>query len=100
MKMVYSENLNDFICHGEKPFISVTHVAARPDYTMLLTFSNGERRIYNALPLLQKPLYAPLRNVAFFLTAKADGLSVAWNDELDIAPEHLYECGKPLDEDA
>lgn len=69
----------------------VKAVEPREDYTLLLTFENGERKIYDAKPLLEKPIYFNLRSLPFFLTAKADGCSVCWNDEMDIAPEHLYE---------
>ncbi len=74
----------------------VREVQPREDYTLLLTFSDGTRRIFNALPLLEKTIYAPLKNLSFFLEAKADGCSVSWNDDIDIAPEHLYERSQPI----
>ena len=64
--------------------------------TLLLTFTGGEKRIYNAKPLLEKPLYTQLRNPSFFLTAKADCGTVVWDDDIDIAPEHLYESSIPM----
>lgn len=73
----------------------VRDVKAQEDYTLLLTFAGGERRVYNARPLLEKSIYAPLRNLAFFLKAKADCGTVIWNDDVDIAPEHLYEYSIP-----
>ena len=69
----------------------VTDVTARSDYTLLLTFSDGERKVYNARPLLKKPIYAPLKSLPLFLMAKPACGTVVWNDDLDIAPEHLYE---------
>jgi hypothetical protein len=62
-----------------------------------LTFADGEKRLYDALPLLEESIYSPLRNLDFFMNAKVDGDSVSWSDELDIAPEHLYECSKPVE---
>ncbi len=31
-----------------------------------------------------------------FLTAKADCGTVVWDDDIDIAPEHLYESSTPM----
>lgn len=79
----------------KNPAWVVDAVKAQEDYTLLITFADGERRLYNARPLLEKAIYSPLKNITFFLTAKADCGTVVWNDELDIAPEHLYECSRP-----
>lgn len=84
------------ICKGAPAYWMVTDVKARNDYTLILTFQNGKRKIYNALPLLEEKIYAPLKDLAFFLTVKVSGDSIAWNDEIDIAPEHLYECSKEI----
>lgn len=78
------------------PVWVVKDVKAQSDYTLILTFSGGEKRIYNARPLLEKPIYAELKNIAFFLSAKVDGDTVIWNEDVDIAPEHLYEHSLPL----
>ena len=70
----------------------VKKVKANKDYTLLITFANGKQKIYNALPLLEKSIYAPLKNINFFLNAKALCGTVIWDDSIDIAPEHLYDC--------
>ena len=73
----------------------VKDVAPQRDYTLLITFVNGEKRIYNARPLLNKAIYSSLRNIGFFMKAKASCGTVIWDDDIDIAPEHLYECSQP-----
>ncbi len=80
----------------KNPVWVVTGVKAQDDYTLLITFTSGEQRIYNARPLLEKAIYSPLKNLAFFLGAKAEYGTVIWNDDIDIAPEHLYECSQPV----
>lgn len=80
----------------KNPAWIVKDVTAKEDYTLLITFTGGEQRIYNARPLLEKAIYSPLKNLAFFLGAKADCGTVIWNDDVDIAPEHLYECSRPV----
>ena len=67
----------------------VKEVQPQKDYTLLITFADGAKKLYNARPLLDKSL-------AFFLKAKADCGTVVWNDDIDIAPEHLYECSQPV----
>ena len=79
----------------KNPVWTVKDVKAESNYTLLITFESGEKRIYNALPLLEKAIYAPLKNLDFFLRAKAAFGTVIWNGDVDIAPEHLYECSHP-----
>ncbi len=74
----------------------VKEVIPQTDYTLLLTFANGIKKKYDARPLLSKTIYSELNNMSFFLSAKAECGTVIWNDDIDIAPEHLYECGVPI----
>ena len=71
-------------------------VTVQKNYTLVLTFVSAEKKLFDARPLLAKAIYKPLNNLNFFLTAKADCGSVAWSDEIDIAPEYLYEYSLPL----
>ena len=66
------------------PVWVVTNVQPQKDYTLILTFASGEKKLFDARPLLAKAIYKPLNNLSFFLTAKADCGSVAWSDEIDI----------------
>lgn len=79
----------------KNPVWIVKEVQPREDYTLLLTFADGTKRVYNARPLLEKSVYSRLKNPAFFLGAKAECGTVVWDDDTDIAPEHLYECSSP-----
>ena len=74
----------------------VIAVEPQKDYTLLLTFASGEKKRYNAMPLLEKAIYMPLKNLAFFLMAKAECGTVVWNDDVDIDPEYLYEQSVPV----
>ena len=96
MQIFYDEELQDYVCRAGKEPLCVCEVEAHADYTLLLTFSNGERRLYDAKPLLGYNLFAPFENLSFFMKAHCDGITVVWNDELDIAPESLYEKSVPI----
>ena len=78
------------------PVWVVKDVKAKKDYTLLITFENGEQRIYDARPLLSKPIFSKLNNITFFIGAKAEYGTVTWSDDVDIAPEHLYENSSPV----
>lgn len=96
MRTYFDENIKDDVyCAGTPKWI-VTEVQPQKNYTLLLTFTDGKKRLYNALPLLEKGIYAPLKNPAFFMQARVEGDIVVWSDELDIAPEHLYEASIPI----
>jgi len=91
LKVYFNENINDYIYDAEIPKWRVIDVYPQKDYTLHLTFIGGEKRIYDARPLLEKPVYFPLKSISFFMSAKVAGDSVTWNNDIDIAPEHLYE---------
>lgn len=79
------------------PVWSVKAAQPRNDYTILLKFADGTKRIYDAKQLLDDSLYARLNDLDFFMKAHAKYGSVVWTDNLDIAPEHLYECSKIIE---
>ena len=71
--------------------IEVKEVTALDDMMMLLTFSTGEKRLYDASALLEYPAYAPLKDAEIFKSVKVEyGVVVWFNGEIDIAPEALY----------
>lgn len=95
---MYIENGIAYADAAKKPPVwTVTSVLPQEDYTLLLTFADGNRRVYNARPLLDRAVFADLKCLPFFLSAHVSGNTVIWNDEVDIAPEHLYECSVPID---
>ena len=77
------------IIHGNEEMLPrVSSVEALPDYSLILTFRNGERKKYNAKPLLDVPMYKNLAKV--FSLAKAEYGTVVWPGDIDISPDTLY----------
>ncbi|MDR2945195.1 MAG: DUF2442 domain-containing protein [Candidatus Adiutrix sp.] len=73
-------------------------VEVRPlnDYTLWLRFSTGEVKIFDVKPLLDRPVFAPLKDVGVFQSVYLDYGVTVWNDgNIDIAPETLYEKSTP-----
>lgn len=68
-------------------------VSAKPldDMMMILTFSTGEQRLFDAT-ILSGPAFLPLTDNNVFKNCKiVDGV-VTWMDEdIDCAPEYMYE---------
>ena len=81
---------------NKRPNWFVDNVKANDDYTLLLTFITGEKKIFDFKPLLEDYYFGPLKNIDFFKKAHISGRSVIWNDEIDIAPEYLYENSIPI----
>ncbi|MBF0235951.1 MAG: DUF2442 domain-containing protein [Desulfamplus sp.] len=76
--------------------IEVCKAQVCPDYHLLLTFDNGECRLFDMTPYLHYPVFQRLRNFGFFSLARVDYGTVTWPYDIDIAPETLYECSKAV----
>lgn len=66
-------------------------VKPQEDYSILIRFNNGELREYDAKPLLSRGIFSALEDISLFMQAHLEAGTVVWNDDLDIAPELLYE---------
>ncbi|MBP3578752.1 MAG: DUF2442 domain-containing protein [Lachnospiraceae bacterium] len=72
--------------------ISVTDIKVLDDMVLIVTFSTGEQRLFDATCLLEYPAFEPLKNEEIFKTAKVEYGVVVWNDgDIDIAPETMYQ---------
>ena len=76
--------------------IQVNSVETFPNFSLLLSFNNGERRCFDMRPYLHYPVFRRLENPGFFSLAHVDYGTVIWPGDIDIAPETLYEYSVPL----
>ena len=58
---------------------------------MEIVFHDGKRGVFDMKPLIDKPIYRKLKSRSYFVTAHVEGGTVVWDDDVDIAPEILYE---------
>lgn len=80
----------------EKPMLKVCGVRPLENYKIWVRFNNGEARIFDFAPQLNSPAFAPLKDKAVFRSVYIDYGVTVWNDgDIDIAPEYLYQNGKP-----
>ena len=80
-------------------FIKITSVAALPDYILLIGFASGEYKQFDLKPLIVKypPFQSLTRVEGLYRQVKIDvgGYGLAWNDDLDLSADGLYEHGIP-----
>ena len=73
-------------------------IAVKPieDFQLLVTFEEGEKRIYDAKPLIKGDWFGQLRDISKFNTTKIVSNTVEWADGQDIAPDELYFASRPV----
>lgn len=82
--IVYADNFNS-------ENIKVTEIKIITDLCMLVTFNNGEKRIFDATKILKYPVYESLKNYETFKKAYVEQGVIIWeNGKIDISPEMVY----------
>jgi len=97
----YDRKMAEYFASGRK---RITKVVPRNDFTLLLSFDNGETRLYDAGPLLQAgTVFAPFRewdnfrrvyldedhSVCWDIDPNVDSNEV-WNNKVDLCPDSCY----------
>lgn len=77
-------------------YFSVKKVEPQTDYSLILTFENGERKRFDMKPYLEKGVFRKLRDAELFRSVRISFNTVAWDNDIDFDPEALYEGGAPL----
>lgn len=73
----------------------VISVKTGDDYTLELVFENGEKRLFDMKPFLDKKPFVKLLNFPLFSKASVEYGTVVWPGNIDIAPETLWSRSKP-----
>lgn len=74
----------------------VKSVRPQQDYCLLLTFENGEKRIFDLKPFLEKGVFKQLKNDSLFKTARVVSGSIEWHGEIDLSYDTLYISSTPV----
>ena len=77
----------------------VKHVKTNADYTLTLKFTNGETRIFDVKPYLDKGIFKELRDKAYFSSVRPFLGSIQWPNGQDFCPDTLYLESKAIDHD-
>ncbi len=81
--------MDDIVC-GEPLGPRVSAVSPIEDFRLRLTFSNGERRIFDAKPLFSLGVFGPLKNKTVFESVRVAYGSILWPNDIDYCPDTLY----------
>ena len=68
----------------------VKAVKPNPDYTLTLTFTNDEIKIFDVKPYLEKGIFRELKNLSIFNSVKPSLGSIQWQNGQDLCPDTLY----------
>ena len=72
-------------------YLAVIDVKPLSDHQLLLTFENGEKRMFDMKPYLDKGIYKDLKDENKFKSVRVSFDSIEWCNQADIDPEFLYE---------
>jgi hypothetical protein len=73
--------------------LRICEAQVRGAHSLRLTFNDGVIKQVDLRPLLDGPIFEPLRDPAYFALVTLDPMcgTVVWPNGADLAPEALYE---------
>lgn len=71
----------------------VTAVEAVEGYYVRVLFANGEQKLFDMKPYLDKGIFRELAVPAYFKSVHVCGGTICWPNEQDLCPDTLYEKG-------
>lgn len=81
--IVYAGNNNEML--------KVNNIKVIAELYMLVTFSSGEKRVFDVSKLLEYPIYKKLEDYEIFKSAYVENGIIVWNNgEIDVSPETVY----------
>lgn len=63
---------------------------------LIITFINGERRLFDFTPYLNYPVYNSLKNEDFSKEVKVCNGTLCWNESIDFDPDRAYVESTPI----
>lgn len=69
---------------------TVVTVKPENDYKLTITFDNGETRLFDVTPFLDKGIFAELKNHDYFQKVKVVFGAIEWPHEQDFSKDTLY----------
>ena len=103
----FDKKMAEYFASGRRLIISVI---PNDDFTLTISFDNGEKRLYDVRPFLKpKTIFEPLMKlevfkrvyvddthcVAWDIDSKVDSGKV-WNNKIDLSPDSCYVDSLPI----
>lgn len=103
----FDEKTAKYFASGKKQIVSVI---PNNDFTLTISFDNGEKRLYDVRPLLKEgTVFEPFMNIDNFRRVYVDAQHCiawdidptidsekVWNNKVDLCPDSCYIDSKPL----
>ena len=76
----------------------IQSASAIDDRTLIVVFDNNKKKKYAISPLLNREMFAPLRNPALFKAVQVEqgGYAIVWNGNIDISEYELWRHGQAM----
>ncbi len=74
----------------------VKYVKPNLDYTLVLTFTNGEIKTFDVKPYLNRGIFQELKDLRLFNSVKPFLGSIQWQNGQDFCPDTLYLESTPI----
>jgi len=68
----------------------IKEVKPNPGYTLSLTFTNGEVKVFDVKPYLDIGIFEELKDISLFNSVKPFLGSIQWKNGQDLCPDTLY----------
>ncbi len=92
--IAYAENFNN-------KDLKIVEIKIVSELCILVTFSNGEKRIFDAKYLIKYPAYQKLEDFDMFKKAYLENGVIVWdNGSIDIAPDTVYQNSYEYEQEA
>jgi hypothetical protein len=75
----------------------ISAVVTLPPTKIRLEYIDGQVRVFDMEPLLDRGRFRELRDPTMFASARPDIDTVAWANGMDVDPEYLYEDSVPVE---
>ena len=79
-------------------YLAVKDVQPTINYNLILTFENGEIRLFDMNPYLDTGIFQALRDISIFNSVRLSFDTIEWENEADMDPEILYEYSVKISE--
>ena len=76
----------------------IQSVKAIDSHILIIEFNNRQKKKYDITPLLEKEMFAPLKNAVLFKAVQVDqgGYAIFWNSQIDISEYELWTHGQVI----
>lgn len=68
------------------------------DYKLIIEFDNGEKKLKDMKPYLEKGVFSKLKDKDFFKEVKISFGTISWDNDIDMCADSLYESSTNIEQ--